>query len=274
MPKSQRKSTVTLNALIWTRDQGWTAAVRLTKSILGRVLTLVSLTKEQAVVTLKKREEAFAISLKKNSAADLTARVAFVVDQSGSARPYYKNGVIQQAVERLLPVALRLDDNRELDMWLFASGSKAYKRLPSITEQDFYQYVDREIMGKKENQIWGGTEYEPVMSDVIRKYIEEDPSPVPALVIFLTDGANSDRNATKKTLIEASKHGIFWQFIGLGKEEFPFLERLDELKNRFIDNANFFSINDLDELNDEELYDRLMNEYPQWREEAKAKGIF
>ncbi|NYE06634.1 hypothetical protein F4694_003414 [Bacillus niacini] len=42
---------------------------------------------------------------------------------------------------------------------------------------------------------------------------------------------------------------------------------------RFIDNANFFHIKDIEKVSDEELYNNLLNEFPAWLTEAKTKGI-
>lgn len=63
------------------------------------------------------------------------------------------------------------------------------------------------------------------------------------------------------------------QFVGIGKEDFPFLHKLDELPGRLIDNAGFMRINDLDAIRDAELYDRLLNEFPRWLEKAREKRI-
>ena len=79
---------------------------------------------------------------------------------------------------------------------------------------------------------------------------------------------------TKRILIDSSPNPIFWQYIGIGKEKFEFLEKLDELNGRFIDNANFFHLNDITTISDDELYDRLFNEFPEWLNVAKAKGIY
>jgi hypothetical protein len=72
---------------------------------------------------------------------------------------------------------------------------------------------------------------------------------------------------------EASKQGIFWQFVGIGKEKFNFLQKLDDLTERFIDNADFFKLNDFNSISDEELYDRILTEFPTWLKEAREKGI-
>lgn len=55
--------------------------------------------------------------------------------------------------------------------------------------------------------------------------------------------------------------------------DFPFLEKLDELSGRLIDNANYFSVTSPDEHSDAELYDLLMAEYPAWLKLAKQHGV-
>ncbi len=51
------------------------------------------------------------------------------------------------------------------------------------------------------------------------------------------------------------------------------MHKLDELSGRLIDNAGFMHVNDLDEIEDAELYDRLLNEFPHWLAKAREKGI-
>lgn len=235
----------------------------------------LNLTKEQSVENLNLRKETFSLVLTKSGLNDVQARIVFVMDKSGSARSLFSSGVVQRVIDRLLPVALRMDDNGELDMYLFSSDSRAFKRLDTITESDFYQYVDREIVRKPENNFWGGTEYAPIINEIVKQYGINDPSSTPTFVIFITDGANSDRNATKEAITNAAHYPIFWQFIGLNPDEseFDFLKRLDDLKGRVIDNADFFHLNDVDKISDEVLYSRLMTEYPSWVRQARAQGI-
>jgi len=45
------------------------------------------------------------------------------------------------------------------------------------------------------------------------------------------------------------------------------------MNGRFLDNANFFHVNDLRQISDEEFMDRVLNEFPQWIKEARAKGV-
>jgi len=56
--------------------------------------------------------------------------------------------------------------------------------------------------------------------------------------------------------------------------DFPFLEKLDELSGRLIDNANYFAVARPDEHSDDALYDLLMAEYPAWVKLARARSMF
>jgi hypothetical protein len=62
--------------------------------------------------------------------------------------------------------------------------------------------------------------------------------------------------------------------MGIGSTgAFEFLEKLDDLRGRYLDNADFFSVKSPQELNDEQLFARLMNEYPKWLAQAQTKTI-
>ncbi|MCB1771310.1 MAG: VWA domain-containing protein [Candidatus Competibacteraceae bacterium] len=97
--------------------------------------------------------------------------------------------------------------------------------------------------------------------------------PAPVFVIFLTDGGNADKPASADVLRELSAQPVFMQSVGIGKEDFPFLHKLDELPGRVIDNAGFMHVNDLDAIKDAELYDRLLNEFPSWLTTVREQGM-
>jgi len=42
---------------------------------------------------------------------------------------------------------------------------------------------------------------------------------------------------------------------------------------RYVGNANFFSLDDFRSISDNELYSRLLNEFPLWLREIKKKGM-
>lgn len=47
-------------------------------------------------------------------------------------------------------------------------------------------------------------------------------------MIFLTDGGNADWRERAEVIRELSSQPVFVQFMGIGKEDFPFLRKLDE----------------------------------------------
>ena len=72
---------------------------------------------------------------------------------------------------------------------------------------------------------------------------------------------------------EASYLPIFWQFVGVGGKNYGILENLDAMTGRFVDNAGFFALDDFRRVSNDELYDRLLAEFPSWLKEARVKGM-
>ena len=194
------------------------------------------------------------------------AQVVLVLDISASMNALYKSGVIQRVIERMLGLAVTFDDDGQIDLLLF--GTNAYP-LPPVTLDEIEGYVERVILSQY--KIREATNYAPPLRLLLNKY--QAPQPAPVFVIFLTDGGNADKPASAEAIRELSKQPIFVQFVGIGKEDFPFLHRLDELPGRVIDNAGFMAVDDLDAIQDAELYDRLLNEFPQWLVQAWAQGL-
>lgn len=231
-------------------------------------MDLLNLTKEESKNLLDLRKNSVELCLQKNKLLDTKARVAVVLDYSGSMRELYQNGTVQATLERLLPIALNFDDNGAMEVWIFENS---YRRLPDANIQNYYGYVDREILRKGFRM--GGTNYAPVMKDVVERYIVEEPAPIADYVIFITDGDCSDRTEAKEELIRNSKTPIFWQFVGIGDARFGFLQRLDEMSGRYVDNANFFALNDVLDISDDEIYDRLLAEFPSWLKQPKVENL-
>lgn len=209
-------------------------------------------------------KENLTVVLSKKGLLDTKVRVGKAIDKSGSMGLQYEDGTIQDTMERLFAVALKMDDNGLLDVWSFNNGAK---RHVEAGMHNIEGYVDANI------NYGGGTSYAPVIRNIVKKYIAEDPSDLPSLVFFITDGDNDDHSETEQAMIDASQYPIFWQFVGIGDASFNFLRRLDDMEGRVIDNANFFELNDLSHISDDELYDRILGEFPSWLKEAKRVGI-
>jgi len=220
-------------------------------------MSSISLLKQKAVIVLEKKK-----------LTNVVARVGLVLDISGSMRGLYKNGTVQRVVERILAVASQFDDDGTLDVWVY---DNEFSRLKSVTEQDFVNYVEEYILNNDLIHKFGRNDEPPVMEDVIKKYMIESPSSDPAFIVFINDGGC--KRTIKKPVVESSTKPIFWQFVGIGDSNFEVLEKLDTMEGRFVDNANFFHIKEIEKTTDEELYNKLLNEFPGWITEAKTKGI-
>ena len=230
----------------------------------------LNLAKEQAVMQLDlRKKEVDKLCPPGTAMHGLTSRVAVVLDYSGSMSHLYRSGFVQNVLERLLPIAMQFDDNGEMEVWLFDNG---YHRVTPISLNNFYDYIKNERFLEKYHM--GCTSYAPVMKDVFKKYIKENPANVPTLVLFLTDGNNDDHSATTAFMKEVSKYPIFWQFVGLGNERFSYLEKLDDMTGRVVDNADFFAVRDISKMSDSELYQKLLGEYPQWLIDSTKANIW
>lgn len=201
------------------------------------------------------------IDMSKTSKVDMTkhtARVAFAMDYSGSMDDLYRRGDIQKVISRLLPIALKFDDNGELESWLFSNGMK---KLEPVTLKNYEKYVNNDI--ERSGFRMGGTEYAPVLEDMVR-YYKKKPNTVPAFIIFITDGDNSDKYSTDEIVRELSNYNMFVQFVGIGNDSFSYLKKLDNLSGRKNDNTGFITVKDINKLNDEELYTKLLEQYKDW----------
>lgn len=218
-----------------------------------------------AVIDMSKSKEnlnTVLIDMSKGSKIDMTkhtARVALAMDYSGSMDHLFKNGSVQKIISRLLPIALRFDDNGELEFWLFSTN---YRQLTAVTESNYKNYVNNVI--QKSGMCMGGTYYEPVLSDMVDYYENVEPSEVPAFVIFITDGENMDQYNTDKIIRELSEYNVFVQFIGIGDESFDYLKSLDDLEGRKQDNTGFTAVEDMNKLNDQQLYTEILRQYKDW----------
>ena len=207
------------------------------------------------------------VTLEKKNLQNVIAKVVVVLDRSGSMYRQYREGDVQRAMNKLLPIALMFDDDGELDAWAFAHKSI---HLSSINLDNINDYLINEKDGWNRWDI-GGVNNEPVvMEDIIDMYKKSNQ---PVYIIFISDGGIYKKGPIKKLLIKSSSKPIFWQFVGIGGSDYGILEELDTMKKRVVDNADFFAIDNIDALSDEELYEKLLNEFPKWLKEAKDKNI-
>ncbi|MHA6758813.1 VWA domain-containing protein [Streptacidiphilus sp. PAMC 29251] len=263
---------------------------------------------DQNLLDLTKRA---AITLEKRGLGEHTARVALCLDISASMSMLYRSGKVQALVERVLALGLRFDDNAEVDVFLFGrdgheAGSVGLTSYQGWTDQMLQRWrleggTDyAAAMHLIRKQYFG--------SGSKRKKPHADRQPV--YVMFVTDGHTTSEQATKDHVMSSSYEPLFWQFMGIGRSSksvdappaaqapppppvsqsrfarrmqsltanwgdgtFRFLEELDDMPGRFLDNADFFCVQDPANLSDEQLFELMMNAYPTWLQQAHAQGL-
>lgn len=189
-----------------------------------------------------------------------TARVALAMDYSGSMSNMFANGSVQDVVTRLLPIALKFDDNGELESWLFSNG---YERMAPVTASNYQNYVKNVMM--RANMSMGGTNYAPALKDIVKYYKDKHPSNVPAFIMFITDGDNWDEYETNAIIRELSNYNMFVQFVGIGNgSNFNYLRELDNLSGRKHDNTGFIAVKDMNKMDDQQLYTEMLRQYNDW----------
>jgi stress response protein SCP2 len=262
--------------------------VDMEKRVAARDPQLLSLTKQAAV------------SLEKRGLGEHTAKVALCLDISGSMGNLYRSGKIAELARRILALGLRFDDDGEVDVFLFGANGYQADPLDLSNSANFVPSLFNTY------SLEPSTYYGKAMSLVRQFYFGSSGprnapigNPVPVYVMFVTDGQTFDPDETRQHIISSSYEPLFWQFMAIGKSdtkldafgrvqkpsrfgrrgggggggEFAFLEELDNLPGRYLDNANFFAVEDPSTIPDEALFELLMGEYPAWLGLARQRGL-
>lgn len=264
--------------------------------------------KKQQLISMEKRvaqsspellslTKTAAVSLDKRGLGEHTARVALCLDISGSMHALYSSGKIQQLAERILALGLRFDDDGQVDVFLFGKQAHAAGSLELSNHATYVPDLMRRV------RLEGATYYGRAMQLIRQHYFGTADlrfapfgQELPVYVMFVTDGRTMDEAYTRDQLIASSYEPLFWQFLAIGNSahsiqpgsatqrsgwrgrraparEFEFLEELDAMGGRHVDNANFFAVEDPSTIPDADLYELLMTEYPGWLNLARQRGL-
>lgn len=230
-------------------------------------LEKIMLEKAPKLVNLAKKAT---ISLEKKNLGQVTARVALVLDASGSMNGQYRKGRVQEVVDRLLPLAVNFDDNQALDCWAF--GAKA-KSLGEINLSNYSDFINKVQGGWQKWDLGSRVNNESAAIDQVVDFYKDSNDKTPVYVLFISDGGVHDNSGITKRITEAAKLPIFWEFVGLGGSSYGILKKLDDMSGRIIDNCDFFEVDDLHDMSEEQLYDNMLEEFPAWLKEAKRLGL-
>jgi stress response protein SCP2/uncharacterized protein YegL len=216
------------------------------------------------------------ISLEKAGLGDLqSVELVLILDTSGSMKRLYREGIVQLTGERTLAAAALLDDDGKVPIIGFDHDAK--RITPDLDLTNFQGHIQRHVA----NDLGGGTNYAPAIK-LVRELRDGEPwvdsGPIktaksPRVVLFVTDGNAQDQPRARQMIIEASREPLFFVFVGVGNEKFAFLQQLDELAGRYLDNASTMFITDMERLTEQELYALLTKELPGWLRLAREFGL-
>lgn len=234
---------------------------------------------DKSKFNLVKSQEKYKGFLTKKSLTDVKAQVVSLLDISGSMKNYYPNEM-QDVVNYLAAVAFSLDDNGELDTYLF---SERAEKIENVTMSNLDSYVKKEILNKEKSFHWHGTSYSPFMQDILddffnktysskeqksffgfiknkineEKYDKNSKDNYPVYVIILTDGVCDDATKTEDLINSAKDSNIYWQFIGVTKHNNE-LKQIEQWGEKY-SNVGFFKFSDLYSMDENKLYENLVS---------------
>ncbi len=216
------------------------------------------------------------------------AAVLATFDDSGSARGLYLSGEMQKVADLAFAAGLVFDDDGSVPVSFF---NNSVADLGNITLGNCSGFIARQ------NPAWGGTSYVAALNWIIDaagysnvnlgsnsgggffqrrntglSLSVKAVADYPVFAMVFTDGDPQDGEAASSLLVRMSQLPIFVQFVGVGPAQFTYLEKLDKLDGRLVDNAGFFAARDAGGAT-EGMLKGLLNEFPGYIPAARKAGL-
>lgn len=235
-------------------------------------------------LNLRKSAQTLRLSLDKAGVAPtVKAELIFDIDVSGSFEHEHEEGTTSKLIERLVPYAMELDPDGQIDVFTFSDGSHTVTHVGTVTPDNCSNYIVRKVVGRVIG--WnGGTEYSYVLErnlqhfgwlpmpegvgGAISRFFGRAPTPKHqdrkrSIVVFVTDGENfAGDHARTIRILEASEargDAVYFLFVGACEHDVDFAF-LRTIAARF-KNTGVVIIRDLDafvELSDDQLNAQLL----------------
>ncbi|MDA8153485.1 MAG: VWA domain-containing protein [Acidithiobacillus sp.] len=219
-------------------------------------------------------------------------RVGVCLDISGSMNEEYRDGHVQDALTHLLALAMHMDKSAKIDVFIFNHGAQQmpepatlqnyagyvdryisdhvgggtdYAPVIHLTYQHYYPALDhlhsaasaaRHVASLAHHghgllgSLFGHHKHdEPPAAPTVVNPADHDP----VFMLFLTDGDNGDKEATRHAVHAATGLPLFWSFVGLAHNS-RFLEELSRETD-----AEFVHLEDGIRISDDDLYRQLIS---------------
>lgn len=241
----------------------------------------------------KKVDSAVKVMMTKKVNPNQVWQVLEIVDRSGSMYEEYRNGHVQEAVDRSLAFAVIVDDDGSVPTAFFDSRVEPCE----IKLDDFHRYVDRNgISARGSTNLAGALEWvarETGNADVLSSggglFRRGGSAPsvrkmdTPAFVVCVTDGVPDDPQAATDIIRRLSYRAVFLKFLFVGNDAsgWNYLESLDddipvgvpfEQGGRLIDNVDAKKMSKLGK-DDDSFYEAMFDEVTTYLAAARQNGL-
>ena len=220
-------------------------------------------------LALEKKQELVRLQLEKRQVpTGIIMAVKMMLDVSGSTSGLYRDGTVQELVDRLIPVAMRFDDNQSLEAYAFGTH---VQQVADVNPADFANYIGKFLNQVKGHVLWSGTKYGTALAQLASDITpsnkatgflkglfgkKQEVQP-PSFTMFITDGdTQGDEQEAEVQLAKIGLLNGFVMLVGVGGLDFDFLRRMDAK----FKHVGFVTFPDLNKVTDEDMYAQLLNE--------------
>ena len=220
----------------------------------------ISLAKPDGI-SLTKAYDRVGVSLSKRDLTGIRAEAVLLLDHSGSMYGDYRNGNVHNLVLRSLAFALQIDADGKIPVIRFDSRPRPPVEVTMSNAANIMDHLyDRDQMGSTD--LTGALE-------MLREIAQDTDAPIFALVI--TDGQPNNASTATKLVTDLARYPVFLKFIAI--DQVPYLEHLDEMPGRLVDNANAQFIPRPAAISDADFAEKAVVEWDLWVKAALAAGI-
>lgn len=244
-------------------DRSVAKSVPLVKDANGAAATNLQTIEDNGGLTLRKKTEAVAVSLRKRDMSGIRAQVMVILDHSGSMSNDYRSGKVQDLVDRFLAFGLTVDVDGTIPVVPFDSR---VKRTVNVNMGNYQGVVEREIF---DYYNMGGTNLTAAL-EVVRD--EAKKTDTPLFVAVVTDGEPNDPRSAREIVKDLSRYPVFIKFLAV--QDVRFLEELDDMSNeeRLLDNVDTKAYKN-GTITDKQFAEDMADEWNTWVSAALAAGV-